>query len=667
MPFQLMPDQQAIQDQYTAGKAAVLAAPGAGKTTLISRLISHWIEQDHVKGQRILVLTFTENAAREFETRTRPLLDSRESLPTFSTIHSFCNRLLRQLDASYSDRQVASDERRYSILDTILSDKNLWSSDFDYTRLVADSLIPAHRQRPYERMPVDIDALKAQVGLDSEHSELLFELPDILARYDEALAAADLLDYDLMIVATCELLRQNTEVLHQLQRRYTHILEDEAQDSNTRQSELLALICGETGNWLRVGDPNQSIYGFSGADFKELQGFAETQRFFPMAQSNRSSAPVMALANAYQQQFPEAFPSNVLLQAGFKNPEPGWIWIKAYQHLQDEVQAVLQAARSLLEAEQSVGVLCRTNLNCQWFHEQFIKAGLPSTLHHDRADHFFQSDMVNTLRHVLDYLLQPHQYHLYQQVMLMLGVDRHTLRLFIHPEQSVAEQLEALAEGLLYHPTAPDEVYRRLVHINKTLRFLLEHLHYPIDDLLEWIAEKLFEDVEQRTQLRLLHALWLQTQQAPVQQLERFRQWLDRAGSRKIRQVLVPETAKDNLTDKGTLHVMTLHKAKGLEWDGVLMPLFHLGKPFDFPDTEVRILQKCLQTGAPSPAMLDQVKLQEEAESLRLVYVGLTRARRYLSVTRAYEKCRPAGVYQAGDDFIFSALHQVYKQQKSEG
>lgn len=603
-PFQLMPDQQKIQDQYRGGKAAVLATPGAGKTTLISRLITHWVKEKDVTGRSIVVLTFTENAARTFELRTRSLLTQQgttQTLPTFSTIHSFCNRLLRQLDPNYAERQVASDERRYAVLDGLLHAEKLWSSELDYTRLVADSLIPAYRQQPYLRTPETPNAMATWVGIDSEHAPLLLRLPALVDAYDQALAEAALIDYDLMILATYALLKNNIALLERLRQRYRYLLEDEAQDSNTTQSALLALICGPEGHWLRVGDPNQSIYGFGGADFRQLQDFAEREVAFPMAQSNRSSVDLMQFANHYQQRFTQDFPSSVQLEAGFKNPEPGWIWVKTYAHLQDELNANLQAARRLIAEDQSVGVLCRTNVNCQWMHTQFQQAGIPSILHHDRADHFFQINIVKTLAQVFDFLMQPHQFHCYQQVLLMLGIERHTLKLLLNPETPVATQMQNFAEGMCYHPAATDSDYQRLLQLNRQLLFLVEHAHYPLNELLAWIAEKLVHTSEDRMQLRILESMWFQTHSQVNQSLETFRQWMDQAGSRKIKQALIPESAKADLTAKGSLHILTVHKAKGLEWDGVLMPLFHFGKPFDFPDTEVRILQNAYRQDPLTP------------------------------------------------------------------
>ena len=665
-PFALMDDQQAVLDGYSGGRRAVLAAPGAGKTTLISRLIADWIRQQRVPARSILVLTFTESAAREFEQRTRLLLEPFAEMPVFSTIHGFCNRLLRQLHSHYSDRQVASEERRYALLADVLDAYKLWHPDLDYARVAADALIPRYRLASYRQRPADAAGLALLTGAESEHAELLLRLPELVQAYEQRLAAEQLIDYDMMISETRLLLQQNPRMIGHLQQRYRLLLEDEAQDSNPLQAELLDLIAGPEGNLLRVGDPNQSIYGFSGADYRSLKTFADEHGSFPMGQSNRSCAQIMDLANSFHQACADAFPSAVELAPGVSNPPDGWIWVKAYAHVQAEVADLLQACRSLLDQNQTVAILCRTNLACQWLHQQLQSARLPSVLHHDRSDHFFQSDIVQRVKHILDYLLQPDQYHLLQQLLVELGVSRQSLRLLLDASRPVAELLQDLSTGLLFHPAVPTAEYQLLMQHAANLLFLVEHLHYPVSQLLEWLAERLFAEAETRSQLRLLHALWLQTHQVPVQSVDVFRSWLDQAGTRKIRQALIPGAAQDSLTSAGVIHVLTAHKAKGLEWDGVMMPLFQYGSRFAGPDREPRILLRSLQEGVPYQALVAQVADEEEQETVRLVYVGLTRARRFLSLTVSQEACRAAGIYHAEVTPLFTTLQQLYKELRQQ-
>lgn len=663
-PFALMADQQAVLDLYTGGKRAVLAAPGSGKTTLISRLIAHWIQTQQLPARSILVLTFTESASREFEQRTRLLLEPFAEMPVFSTIHGFCNRLLRQLHSHYSDRQVASEERRYALLAEVLDQMGLWHSDLDYARVAADALIPRYRLATYRRQPVDASDLALLTGTPSEHAELLIRLPELVLAYEKRLATDQLIDYDMMISETVGLLQQNPRMVEHLRQRYRFVLEDEAQDSNPLQAELLELIAGPEGKLLRVGDPNQSIYGFSGADYHSLKAFANRYGSFPMGQSNRSSEQIMDLANAFHRTHAEAFPSEVELKKGVINPTDGWIWVKSYAHVQAEVADLMQACRSLLDQNQTVAILCRTNLACQWINQQLQGSRLPAVLHHDRVDHFFQSDIVQRVRHVLDYLLQPDQFHLLQQLLIELGISRQSLKLLLDASRPVSQLLEDLASGMLFHPAVPTAEYQLLMQHAQTLLFLIKRMHYPVSQVLEWLAESLVSEVETRSRLRLLHALWLQTHRTPIQSVEVFRAWLDAAGTRKIRQALIPGTAQDSLTSPGVIHVLTAHKAKGLEWDGVMMPLFQYGSMRSGPDRELRIQLSALQQGEPFQALKDQIAREEELETTRLVYVGMTRARRYLSLTASQEACRAAGVYQGEITPLFSSIQRTYKELK---
>lgn len=666
-PFALMDDQQAVLDGFEGGRKAVLAAPGAGKTTLISRLIADWIHRQRLPAESILVLTFTESAALEFEQRTRLLLEPFAPMPVFSTIHGFCNRLLRQLDSDYSDRQVASEERRYALLADVLDAFGLWHADLDYARVTADALIPRYRLAAYRQQPHSAEELVQLTGQPSEHAELLLKLPELIAAYEQRLAHEQLIDYDMMIAETRKLLLAHPRLLTHLQQRYRLLLEDEAQDSNPLQAELLNLIAGTEGSLLRVGDPNQSIYGFSGADYKSLKQFADLHGSFPMGQSNRSSQQIMDLANGFHQACQSAFPSGVELSPGVSNPTDGWLWLKAYPQVQAELTDLLQACRTLLDQSQTVAVLCRTNLACQWLYQQLQHARLPAVLHYDRSDHFFQSDIVQRVKHLLDYLLQPDQFHLLQQLLVELGVSRQSLRLMLDAARPVATLLADLSGGLLFHPAVPTAEYQLLMQHTGSLLFLVEHLHYPVSQVLEWVAEKLFSEAETRSQLRLLHALWLQTHTDPMQSIDVFRQWLELAGARKIRQTLIPGSAEDSMSSPGVIHVLTTHKAKGLEWDGVLMPLFQYGSWRGGSDRELRIQLRALQEGLPFQALSEQQALEEEQETARLVYVGLTRARRFLSLTASHEACRAAGIYQADVSPLFTILQQLYKEQRQAG
>lgn len=652
-------------DHYQGGKAAVMAAPGAGKTTLIAHLIAHWVQVLERSAEQILVLTFTDSAAQTFAQRIAALLPRSAQRPTCITIHSFCNQLLRQMHSDFSDRQLITEERRYAVLEQILSEWGLFSPQQDEARLVAEQLLPQYRLQPDLPWPQDLATLQQLTGSDSDFGPLLLRLPELVARYDQLLRQEQWIDYDLMIAETHRLLSAHPRLLQAVQARYPYMLEDEAQDSNALQGRLLELLAGPDGNLLRVGDPNQSIYRFSGADDRALPDFAQRYRAFPMAESNRASTPIMALANAFRRHYAFAFTSDLDLQPGFQNPEPGWIWVKAYTDRQQEMAHVQQACQALLAQNQSLAILCRTNLACRWIAEQLTAAGIPCTLHHDRSDDFFGSELVQFLSALTAFLLEPAQYYRLQQLLVLAGFSRRSLQGLFDPAELLPPQLAALAAGQYFHPAVPRRELQALQGQVRLLLDLLERSHYPMNYLLEWL-QPLLPEASLRSQLLLLQSLWEQHSQGQPAGLVAFQRWLKQSGQRRIRQTLIPVGGQERFSARGTVHILTAHKAKGLEWDAVLMPLFQYGQPQGPGEHEARLLLGALQAQQPVQAVREQVSAAETAEALRLVYVGLTRARRFLCLTTAKPPCRPAGIYRGGISPVFESLQTFYREQKAQ-
>ncbi|MGE3726859.1 MAG: ATP-dependent helicase [Candidatus Sericytochromatia bacterium] len=665
-PLKMMHDQAQILANYRGGRCAVLAAPGSGKTTLISHLVAEMIQKRGISPRRILVLTFTESAAAEFEQRTLALLQGRMAQPSFSTLHAFCNKILRQLHSAFSQREVLSDERKYALLEEVLLQRQLSHSQLDYVRLVADILMPRYRQRPFAHPLNSPEDVGDRTGIPSEHAPLLFQLPEIITDYENRLSMGQFIDYDMMISETHRLLIEHPTALQHIRERYHWIIEDEAQDSNLLQTAILELISGENGNLLRVGDPNQSIYGFNGADYRRLTLFAESYSAYPMGQSNRSAQPVIDLANAFHRLYPQAFPSAVEIQPGVKNPPPGWIWIKNYPSLAAETEALIQACRSLLSQDQSMAILCRTNQSCLWLEQTLRAAQLPTRLHHEKSPHFFKTPLVHLLRDLFAYLLEPWDYPRFQQLMSGWGFPRQGLRK-LFPDNITPSDLEALSQQWLYSPDFSSDEYLRLCNCAGQLLFLIQHQHYPVSWQLAWIAENMLSSSDQQFQLRLLHQLWLKTHwNSGSQSPEAFWAWLEKAGMRKIRQLMAPEEPEENLKAPGVVHLLTVHRAKGLEWDAVLLPLFQYGQPFTAQDQELRTLLAALQQGLPYQSVMDQISEEEERESIRLVYVALTRARRHLLLSCSRERLPEAGLYQAPDSPLFHSLRNWYTMQKAE-
>jgi superfamily I DNA/RNA helicase len=214
------------------GSLLIVAGPGTGKTKTLAARIVHLIAEGRAQPEQVLALTFTKKAAEEMQARVRMLLGKAAQVPRVSTFHALCHDIL-----GGGQSFVADNDRLHMI-------KALPRPE-------------AYKRYTAREMGLLISRFKNQAEHDGG-------LAAIVAAYDAALAAAEYIDFDDLLVHTKQLLEHDEAVRREVQARYTHILVDEFQDTNMLQYELLQLLRGHD-NLFVIGDPNQSIYGFRGA------------------------------------------------------------------------------------------------------------------------------------------------------------------------------------------------------------------------------------------------------------------------------------------------------------------------------------------------------------------------------------------------------------------
>ena len=273
------------------GPLLILAGAGSGKTRVLTRRIAHLLHTG-VDPRQILAVTFTNKAASEMKERVDELVGEAAQRTWVSTFHSTCCRILRM------DIEALGYTRRFAIYD-----------DEDQLRLIRDLLKTAG----YDRDRVDPRATRSQID---HYKNRMMSVDDVLAQkrhhvnsplvlcwrqYEEALQAADALDFNDLIGKTVALFREHPAVLSKWRTRFQYVMVDEYQDTNRQQYELLQLLVSEHGNLAVVGDDDQSIYGFRGADVSIILSF---ERDHPDAtvvrleQNYRSSANILAVANS---------------------------------------------------------------------------------------------------------------------------------------------------------------------------------------------------------------------------------------------------------------------------------------------------------------------------------------------------------------------------------
>lgn len=291
----LNPEQREAVDHFE-GPVLVLAGAGSGKTRVLTVRVAHLIREYGVAPHQILAVTFTNKAAGEMRDRIRRLLGGREPEGMWvGTFHSFGASVMRR----YADRIGYSP--RFTIFD---SDESL-----KVVKRVADRMGLEKKDWPPKLLRSEISKVKnrllepAEVARDADvtSDDYLATVADVYRAYQEEMRSQNALDFDDLIMRPVQLVRDHRDVLEALQRRFQFVLVDEYQDTNHAQNCLLEAIAREHSNLMVVGDPDQSIYRFRGADLGNILGFESDfpqARIIRLEQNYRSTSRILNAANA---------------------------------------------------------------------------------------------------------------------------------------------------------------------------------------------------------------------------------------------------------------------------------------------------------------------------------------------------------------------------------
>ncbi len=617
------------------GPLLVLAGAGSGKTRVLTTRICHLIHHHGVPPYRILAVTFTNKAAGEMRERIVRMLGQEPAGMWMGTFHALGARMLRR----HADRVGWS--RTFTIYD---QDQSL-----RLIRRVQDEVGVDPRRWHPKAIRAEIGAAKNQLVPPEAYVEAFGDSFDLLARqvakvypaYQEALRARNAFDFDDLLVKPVELLQRHEEVRESYRDRFAFLLVDEYQDTNHAQYRLLELLTGDEGNLMVVGDDDQSIYAWRGADIRNILSFEEAfpgARLIRLEQNYRSTEPILRAAN-------EVIRHNVrrkgktlrthrtggelltLYEAADESDEARWI--------AGEIEARLQAEPG--REHRDFAVLYRTNAQARALEDAFRRRGLPYQV--VGGVRFYERREIQDVLAYLRLFSNPRDGEAFHRVVNYprRGVGSMTLeRLTLWARAEGLTLLEAAARAREV-PDLPPAGARGLqafadlvaeygararhVRVGELVADLVEEL-----DLLVRLREEGPEGEDRAENVRELIAgaldfdaeLVEEWEEEPLDGLSELDLYLQRVA-------LVAEVDQhDPAADAVTL--MTLHNAKGLEFPVVFIAgledgLFPLGRAYDDPDA-----------------------LEEER---RLFYVGLTRARDKVYLTYARRR-RRAGEYLHG-------------------
>lgn len=362
--------QQAVL--FGPGPVLVLAGAGAGKTRVLTQRVAYLVEQQKISPSRILVVTFTNKAAKEMKARLESLIGSYQVDKLWvGTFHAICARLLRQeidLLGGYTRRFVIYDpDDQEKLMKATLAQLDLDPSQ--------------HKPRTMLRR---ISALKNQglMPADYRRRDLEFDEMTLARVYDahqENLAKNNALDFDDLLLLTLQLLKRNPAIMQRYQHHFQYVLVDEYQDTNSVQFELVRLLAEPQNNIFVVGDVDQSIYSFRNADFQIILRFQQDYAgaaVIKLEENYRSTRPILAAANTLIDYNRDRFDKVLVSVRG----EGEAIRLHSAKNEYQEADYVLSQIRRLIDAGHDYGDICvlyRTNAQSRLFEERLVQSNIP--------------------------------------------------------------------------------------------------------------------------------------------------------------------------------------------------------------------------------------------------------------------------------------------------
>lgn len=588
---------------HSKGPLLILAGAGSGKTRIITHRIAHMIEQEDVPPGRILAVTFTNKAANEMKQRVESLIQGNIHGLWIGTFHSICLRILKM-----EIRKLEGYKPNFTIYD-----------DSDQIRIIKDCLKQldiSERIIEPRKARTRIDSLKNQgLRISEIESDVLDDrLRKLFHLYDETLKKNNAMDFSDLLSLTVRLFENSSETLEKYQNKFEHILVDEYQDTNNLQYKMVRHLAQLKKNIFVVGDDNQSIYSWRGADIANILNFEKDfpdTRVVKLEKNYRSTANIIRLSNDLIKHNTERKEKTLWTD----NP-PGEL-IEYYNSSDDreEAKRVVKNIREMKKRYNcrynDFAVFYRTNNQSKSIEDELIFNGIPYTIVGGTG--FYQRAEIKDMIAYLRIIVNPSDDVSLKRIINTppRGIGKVTLtrleQLANENRVSLLGSIKAATENNLFSPNLTsklrkfDQLMESLVEISR---------NSSIKDLMEAILDRtkyseMIEEEEERLN-NISELVNLGTEfdtEENESDLASFLDWISLASD-----------IDRFSTDKDKVTLMTLHMAKGLE----------------FPYVFIAGLEEGLLPHFRSLSENRQIE-----EERRLLYVGITRAQKHLFLSSA--------------------------------
>ncbi|MDO4640845.1 MAG: DNA helicase Rep [Neisseria sp.] len=606
--------QQLQAVQYLGGPLLVLAGAGSGKTGVITQKIKHLIVNVGYAPHTVAAITFTNKAAKEMQERVGKMLAKTQTRGlTICTFHSLGMRILRE------DAVHAGYKKNFSILDGTDSAKII-------NELLGSTGKEAVFKAQHQISLWKNDLKTPETVLQHADNDWDRQMAAVYASYQDTLIHYQAVDFDDLIRLPAVLLQENSEIRHKWQRRLRYLLVDECQDTNACQYTLMKLLTGAEGMFTAVGDDDQSIYAWRGANMENLrrmQADYPQMKVIKLEQNYRSTARILKVANKVIENNPKLFKKTLWSQFGMGEH----VKVVACQHEQHEAEWVVSqiVKQKLVGGEKTryadFAVLYRGNHQARLFEEALRSSRVPYQLSGGQS--FFDKAEIKDVLAYIRLLANPND-------------DPAFLRAITTPKRGIGDvtlgKLNTYAREhgcSLYEAALSPEAQSALGTANRehVQQFMLLMENYraraEADEAGE-LVNNLLADIAYEA--HLLNSEEGKTGEIKWRNVGDLVAWLAKKGEQDGKNII--EIAQ-------TIALMTLLEGKNEEEvDAVKLSTLHASKGLEYPYV---FLVGCEEGLLPHADSIEESNVEEER---RLMYVGITRAKRQLTLTHCVKRKR---------------------------
>ena len=639
---ELVNDDQKRSIEHIYGPLLIIAGAGSGKTRVLTYRYAHLVKNYSISFENILAITFTNKAANEMKERISKLLNLEVSPKWISTFHSSCVKILR------IHGHLIGFKNNFTIYD-----------QSDSSKLIRNCMREGDvdlKQYSPKRFQAHISSLKnmrISPGEAIENAESFFEVKvaEIYTSYEKKLILSNSMDFDDLLIKTVELLETSDKALDYWSNKFQYIMVDEYQDTNLVQYKLIELLSSKHKNLCVVGDSDQSIYAFRGADIRNIQEFEKdfsNATIITLEKNYRSSQKILDIANAVISNNPRNKEKNL-----WTDNEDG-VDVNAirFNSERDEGRWIVEEISKIIKDGENneIAIFYRTNNQSRIFEEELRKLSINYKVVGNVR--FYDRKEIKDVLSYLNFLVNPDDAVSFERILNVpkRGIGESTLQKLRDYANSKNISVSNVLDHINEIDTLSDRVIKQLTLFSNLIielkTFAIEGPSKSIEKILDLTGYKneLIKEGTLESQMRVENLDELLTSAVEFENL--YEEEIDDP-FHKVRdylESLALFTESDNITDEDTVLLMTLHNAKGLEFPIVFMT-----------GMEENVF--------PSQKSENEFEIQEER---RLCYVGMTRAEKKLYLTYSSTRTLWAGTnYNLPSRFLDEAK-PFYKEIELE-